>query len=324
MLNPIRFVKDLFDDEDLSDVKLQPFANDHLIRLGNNNPGGIYSQMITDTTNAYTGFYGRLTDQAVKEAISEGLTITMNNANAAVLDKLSKQRDLVAYKFGDESDVYQEFFPQGLTAYRKATLDELPNMLDGYLVAATAHLNADFPAEVTEVGGLINAYENARNAQLSAFSQTDSVRTGRREDRKVLTLQLTKNMLTLAIDFLEDPDRFDDYYDDKWLPITKEDGGEEPQPPTGTSVTLEGTVVDEPTQTGLADVEVTLSSEEGSITVTTDAQGKYVIEIPELNQASATAQLTAAISTHVSQSREVTIEPGGEYTEDFELTPITP
>lgn len=313
MINPIRLVRDIFDDVTFSDIKLQPFANDHLIRLGNNNPGGVYSGLITATTNAFTGYYGLLTDQATKEAISEGLTITTNTTKVAVLDKLSKQRDLVAYKFGAQSPIYQQFFPHGLDEYHQARLDMLPNMLDRYVVAATAHLSTDHLPEVTAITTLVNSYKAARNAQLGLFSQTDTVRTDRREARKVLTRQLTTNLLTLAIDFLENPDRFDDYYDATQLPLTK--GSEEED---DTMAELMCTVVDELTMAPLVGAKISVDTPTGPITAITDADGRCAIDVPGL-EAPLTTVVKAEAAGHTPESRTVTLTPGTTRNEDFTL-----
>ncbi len=324
MLNPIRLVNDIFDDVTFSDIKFQPFANDHLIRLGNNNPGGIYSQLITDTTAAYMGYYGQLTSQDTKVAISEGLTITTNNTKDAVLAKLSSQRGLVAYKFGDDSAIYQEFFPQGLEAYNKARLDDLPRLLDNYVVAATTHLTADFLPEVAAIGLLVTAYANARNTQLGIFSETDTIRTGRREMRKVLSRQLTKNMLTLAIDFLENPDRFDDYYDEEMLPLTTggNDDGDTPTPPADGDTLLGGTVVNQGTLLPLVGVQMTFSNAAGISTTLTDADGRYMFTMTISETTS--GNLTASFAGHMIQARPVTLEPGDDHTEDFQLGGIVP
>lgn len=308
-------MNDIFEDEKLSDSNLRAYADDHLIRLANNNPGSVYTPLITDTTTAYTAYYGSMTSEATKEAVSEGLTITMNTAKDAVLEKLSKQRDLVAYKFGADSPTYQQFFPQGMDEYRRAQLDDLTTILDRYSAAANLHLTADFPAEVTEVDALITAYKDARTVQRDAFSETDALRTDRRENRKTLTLQLTKNILTLAIDFLEDTDGFDDYYDPQLLPLNSGGGGSE-EPPADTGVTLSGAVTDSSTGTPLSGAEVTLSSAEGSTVTTTDANGNYLFEIEDLPE-TINADLQVSISSYTTQNRPITLEQGSEYVEDF-------
>lgn len=322
MLELTRLVNDIFDDRDLSDSKLRAYADDHLLRLANNNPGSVYTPLISDTTTAYTAYYGSMTDEATKEAVSEGLTITMNTAKDAVLEKLRKQRDLVAFKFGADSPTYQQFFPQGLNEYNQAQLDDLTTILDRYSAAANLHLTLDFPAEVTEVDALITAYKDARVAQRDAFSETDALRTDRRENRKALTLQLTKNILTLAIDFLEDTDGFDDYYDPQLLPLGSSGGGTE-APPTDTGVSLSGTVTDSNTGTPLSGAEVELSSAEGATIATTDANGNYLFGIEDLPE-TINADLKVTLAGYTTQNRAITLEQGGEYVEDFGMVVEAP
>lgn len=311
-----RLVNDIFADRELTDSNLRAFAEDHLIRLANNNPGSVYTPLITATTTLYTAYYGSMTSEATKEAISEGLTIAMNAAATAVLDKLSNQRDLVAYKFGADSPTYQQFFPQGMDEYRRARLDDLTTILDRYMVAANLHLTADFPAEVTEVGNLITAYTTARTAQRDAFSETDTLRTGRRESRKELTLQLTRNILTLAIDFLENPDGFDDYYDAQLLPLSS--GVDTDTPSTDTGATLGGTVTDMATGNPLVGAQVGLTSVQGDTFTTTDANGKYQFTFNELPE-TVNADIRVILIGYTPQTRPIIIEQGGEYVEDFQL-----
>lgn len=332
MIKLVKLTNDLFEDKNLSDVKLKPFAEDHLVRLGNNNPGGIYATLISATTAAYTDYFGSLTSQATKEAISEGLTIATTNARNAVVEKLSSQQGLVAYKFGKDSPTYQEFFPQGLEAYNKAKLDELPVMLTAYAEAATTHLTADFPAEVTAITGLITAYQTARDAQRSSFSETDIIRTGRRENRKVLTRQITTNMLTLAIDFLENPDGFDDYYDTQYLPKPSsgssngdddddgdDTGGGTTAPTDPSGVTISGSVIDNMSFMPIEGAMVEVTYTTGMVTAYTDFEGNYSASIPTL-PGSSTADLKVSASGYANQQVPLTIEPGTNYTQNFELT----
>jgi hypothetical protein len=215
MIDLLRLTNDVFDDASLSDPKLRTFAHDHLHRLTQLDTSGTFAPLIAATSTAYSAYYGNLTSEATAEAIGEGNTIATRNARAAVLKKLATQRHLVSFSFGQNGSVYQEFFPQGINAYRKASLDDLSTLLKRYETAALAHLS---PAEASQVQTLITAYTNARKDQLTTTSETDKQRTSRREHRKTLTLQLTRNVLTIASHFLGKPDAFDDFFDLRLLP----------------------------------------------------------------------------------------------------------
>jgi hypothetical protein len=319
MINLLRLTNDIFDDKALSDLNLRSFSDNHLIRLANNNPGGVYSPMIASTTVAYTAYFGNMTNEAVKEAISEGLTVDMNIAREAVINKISKQQALVIFLFGDGIGIYQQFFPHGMDEYHQSKLDNLTTILERYQTAANAHLFTTYPTEVSDVTALITAYRNARNAQLSAFSETDTLRTGRRETRKVLTLQLTRNILTLAIDFLENPDRFNDYYDPSLLPKSSSNDNEDDD----ATIKVSGRVTIAASGMPIVNARVVLAGGGGAIEVFTGVGGYYTIEVPN-PEAPEAGTLSVSATGFMSASSPVTINPDEDHNEDFGLHPAPP
>ena len=222
MLNPEKLIVDLFDDKNLSDSNLRAFSDDMLQRLSLpvNNPGGIYSQLITDTSTKYTAFFGQMTNTATKKAISEGLTVTMDTTRGQMITYISDLEGLVSFKFKNTPATYQEFYPQGMTEYHHATLAQLPMLVQRYQNAAVAHLSASNPTEVNDLNILINAFTAARTAQTTVFAEVETLRSGKLADRKLLTLQLTTNMLTIALNNLENPDNYNNYYNPSYLPLT--------------------------------------------------------------------------------------------------------
>lgn len=222
MLNLIRLVNDLFDDEKLFDPELRSFSEDHLVRLSQpeNNPAGIYSGLITDLTNKYNAYYGKITNEATKKAIAEGTTATRNAARKAAEEKISQLQGLVKYKFGETSGTYQEFYPLGASEYQNAREGDVGTLFDRFVGRAVAHLTADYPADVTAITNLVTAFDNAYTARETAVAQVDIAGTGKLADRQALTTQLTTNFLTIAINNIGNPAKFNDYYDPRFLPIT--------------------------------------------------------------------------------------------------------
>lgn len=221
MLDPIRLVTDLFKEKNLSDNNLRTFAEEFLVRLGNNNPGGKYNQLLVDTTTLYQSYYGTMLSQLNKNALGKATAVAMNQALDAVLRKLRSLQGLVKYKFGEESGVYRELYPQGMTEYYHARLGEYSILLVRYRALATMHLSAEYPHEMDELNTLIQTFFDARKAQENVHAQVDITATNRHENRKALTLQLTRALLIIASDHLENPDKFDDYYNPEVLPIRK-------------------------------------------------------------------------------------------------------
>ncbi|MCF8257978.1 MAG: carboxypeptidase-like regulatory domain-containing protein [Flavobacteriales bacterium] len=322
MITLTRLTNDIFADRDLSDANLRTFADDHLIRLANKNPGSIYDGLITATTTAYTAYYGIMTNQAVKEAVSEGLTESMNFKRDLVLARMSTQQDLISFLFKADHLTYQQFFPQGMTEYINARLDNLTTILDRYLVAMNANMPVAHATEVNDITNLINDYKAARTAQRDAFSETDILRTGRRETRKALTLQITRNILTLAIDFLDDPDGFDDYYDDSLLPKSST-GNDDGDDGSGNGALTVNGMVKDPMGMPINGATVTLGDGTQSITVTTGPDGKYTIDIPQLD-GPISAPMKAEAPGFMAATLQIELKPGENQSIDLTLTSAPP
>ncbi len=223
MLDPIRLTTDLFKEKNLSDGSLRAFADEFLIRLSNpeNNPGGIYNNLLMDTTTLYQNYYGTLVTQLTEKANSKGVTITVNDAFDAVIEKLSALQGLIKFLFSEGSGVYQEFFPQGMKQYHHVSLSRAETLFIRFRAIATIHLLSTHPAEVAELNTRITNYVNAWQQKETLGGVIDASTTTRHQQRKALTLQLTRCFLIIASNNLEKPDRFDNYYEKRHLPIRK-------------------------------------------------------------------------------------------------------
>lgn len=223
MLDPLRLTTDLFKEKNLSDSSLNAFTEYFLIALAqpDNNPGGIYNPLLVQTTTLYQNYHGSLLTQAGKAALSKGVTITLNNAFNAVIEKMRNLRWLVRYKFEAKSAVYKEFYPRGMKQYHHLRFADAELYFLRFHTIATLHLQAEYPNDVAEVAALVNAYIDAWRTREEINSVIDNTATTRHLSRKALTLQLTKNFLIIAGNHLENPDRFANYYDPRFLPLRK-------------------------------------------------------------------------------------------------------
>ena len=223
MLDPVRLVTDLFKEKNLSNNHLHAFTEDFLVRLSNPglNPGGIYNQLLVDTTALYQNYYGSITNQITQEAIGKGLTMSMNMACDAVIAKLSVLQDLIGYHFGAKSDVYKEFYPRGMKQYHRATIGECGTFFARFRAIATMHLAGPYPAEMAQLTTLIIDFTKARDTQETVFSKQAGFISDRKNSRRALTRQLTKCFLRIASDNIENPVRIKAYYESRYLPIRK-------------------------------------------------------------------------------------------------------
>src|SRR5688572_30545607 len=122
MIELIKYFRILFMSAKISRERLKDFTEDHIIRLTNNNPGGIFTVILTAVTNAYNSYYGDMSSEEVNLAVQEGKTVAMNNSRALLEKQLSDHEKLVAYTYRNAPETYEEFYPLGLKEYYDADL----------------------------------------------------------------------------------------------------------------------------------------------------------------------------------------------------------
>ena len=166
MMNMETFFKNHFNTSKISDDNLRKFTEIHLQRMAAKNGGGEFTTMITDTTTAYTNYFGSMTDEDTKFAVQQGLTIAVNNSIANFQKAVSQKEGIVRGNFGKDSPEYQEFFPLGLTEYSQATLQNVEMLMQRMVTAANAHVGVLGIPFLTEFQGYLSAFQGARTSQL--------------------------------------------------------------------------------------------------------------------------------------------------------------
>lgn len=201
------------DTKDVSDDTMKELTQKHLTGMSQNNPGGIYDTPILDTTQAYTNYFGAMTDEATKIAIKEGSTVTMNIKLDLFKDFVSQQEGLIRSKWGKTAAEYQEFYPQGVTEYQRAPLKSIDQIMDRYENAATAH-QADLGAPfVTDVSTLTTGFKTARQSQLDLMAIVNGKKTETSVKRDVVEIQVMKNLLIIASNNVGNPSVLRNYLD---------------------------------------------------------------------------------------------------------------
>lgn len=213
MINLEVFFKNHFDTKEISDDNLKKFTQDHIQRIVANNSSGIYNGMLNATITAYNGYFGAITDEDTKLAVQQSRTITTDNAFDAFILKVRQKEGTVRGLYGIGTAEYEEFFPHGLSEYDVASKANIETLMTRMVVASTAHqadLGVDF---VTLFTDLKNNYITARTAQLQQFGLVDSSKSVTSSKRDVVEIRLSKNIMILAGQFLGNPDRANDFFD---------------------------------------------------------------------------------------------------------------
>ncbi|MFI5218678.1 MAG: hypothetical protein ACHQNT_04245 [Bacteroidia bacterium] len=213
MLSFESIFKNHFDTKEISDDNLKKFTEKHIQQLTANNGGGTFTVTITDTTNAYTSYFGRMSNEDVAFAVQQGLTITTDAIFKDFQNTVSQKEGIIKGTYGKNSPAYQEFFPLGLTEYSNATKANIETLMTRMVTASTAHvadLGAPFVAIFT---ALKTNYLAARSAQLLKIGEVDATKTGTETSRNALEVQLLKNLFFVGFNFPGDITRCLDFFD---------------------------------------------------------------------------------------------------------------
>jgi hypothetical protein len=232
MMNMETFFKNHFNTKEISDENLRKFAEIHLQRMSAKKGGGAFTAMITDTTTAYTNYFGSINDEDTKFAVQQGLTITMNNAVENFKKAVSQKEGIVRGNFGKDSREYQEFFPNGVTEYSKATLQNVEMLMQRFADAATRYTVQLGGALVTEFQGYLAAFQTARASQLLKIGEVVDSKTDTSFKRDDVENELMKNVHLVGAMFVGDINTCMDFFDQSFVRDPKESEDEEPVPPT--------------------------------------------------------------------------------------------
>jgi hypothetical protein len=212
MIELVKYFRILFMSRNLTRQGLKAFTEDHIIRLTNNNPGGIFTAILTAITAAYNSFFGDLADETLNLTVRKSATTAMEESREALLKNISDNEGHVAYVYRNDIPKYELFYPNGITEYSDADLNELATISDRYKEVLSTHAG-DFSTQFKDdFDAVQQAYIDNRAAQTGAKEAVTTERGELQITRAGLALQLTKNLLTIALQYVGDETKADTYF----------------------------------------------------------------------------------------------------------------
>ena len=133
-----------------------------------------------------------------------------------------KTEQLIGYTFDANSVIYQEFYPHGTHEYTRMTKTNASDLIANLKSACQKHAGSLPPAVVSQMESIATEYEIARKAQLDKSASLEGKQDESGDARTALELQLTKNLLTLALDFIGQPDKCHTYFQTSLLEAIQE------------------------------------------------------------------------------------------------------
>ncbi|MEK7263695.1 MAG: hypothetical protein AAB071_04200 [Bacteroidota bacterium] len=213
MINLKTFFKIHLDAKNISDDNMEKFTDDHIHRLTNNNTGGKYTARITATQNAYNTYFGTITKEDRELSTQRAKTKTVDTLIAEFKDAVRTKEGTIRGVFHAGSPEYIKFFPHGITEYDVAIKANIKTLMD-----RMAHFAAEYEAQL---GGellqifetLYNEYKAARGVQLDAIDVVDADRQATSVKRDVVEIQVMRNVLALADEYLGEPEMVEVFFD---------------------------------------------------------------------------------------------------------------
>ncbi len=197
--------------------KFRKFCDVHIQRIAAQNTNGKYDTMLTETTDSYILFFGTMTDEDTKFALQQSLTKSTNNIFEEFKGTVSKKEGIVKGNFGKDSAEYQEFFPNGLTEYSQATFGNVDTLINRIVTASEAHITELGQPFVDLFKDIRTRYTTARANQLKKIGEVQGSKTASGNARENLESQLFKNLLALAMEFMDNPDAGMAFFDQSIL-----------------------------------------------------------------------------------------------------------
>lgn len=235
MKNLESFFENPFSNSKISLEKKKKFGESHLMRLAVQNTDNMYDDILVVTTAVQTALFGEITDVELNKALQKTQTETVDN----LIDRFKKRNSrLNNYLMANEVNkqpVYQSFFPQSIAEFTnkvtKGNVEQLMKRIVEVISANTAV--AGGAAVLTEYQAFLTQYKSARNLQLTKIGEVSGGITDRETAEAAWDDQLFHNLLMIARENRNKPDRVNDFFDQSIIRSGSKDAAEEGPLTTG-------------------------------------------------------------------------------------------
>lgn len=220
-----------FNNAHISTDELVAFSTDHLARLIANNPAAVYAARIAATTTSLNGVSGAFTDDKTKLALRKSKKLAKENFRASLPAAVGKIYGAVQSQFGDAGTQMTECFPQGRSVFTSCMDGALAGELQT-LVNGVTNYQAQLGAPVVlAAAALLTGWNAVFQTSETSTGNKSTTQLAKNNARLALQLELFKNLLTLALNFPDQPEQLDVYMQQSLLqPHTQSPAAPTPAP----------------------------------------------------------------------------------------------
>ena len=184
---------------------LQTFTSNHLARMKANNSGGLFTARIAATEAAFATLSNSFIVDETKLALRKAHKLEKKIFRAALPVEIGKIHGAVVARFGAKAAELTECFPSGRRVFGKCRdvilQEELQTLIDG-LTAHAAELGA---GPLAQAQALRAAWLAVYDPSLTARGNKAASMQVKRTARAALQLELFRNLLTIALNYPDQP-----------------------------------------------------------------------------------------------------------------------
>jgi len=217
MIQLDRLFQNLFSEKDIRPSRLIVFAKTHLAALEKNNPAGIFDLIISQTEALIQNLHAADNQKYSYRGDRKGQAVEKVLLRQTIINYLRLKEGLVKSVFGKESAPYVEFFPDGLTLLYTSTDTGFTSALDILLkrtIQYEAELGTGFRTELTN---LLNEWKQSNAVLRQAKAHLSSSQIDVRQGFEALGVQLSKNAYTIALAYMNQPEKAGVYFEQHLL-----------------------------------------------------------------------------------------------------------
>jgi hypothetical protein len=212
------FLKNPFLSPRISVTNFDKLTKAHLAALAVANKDGSLSGIITDTQRLYDAFSRHLGEKSSSASLKKGQTETVESLVEAVKKYVAEQEPNVQYQFRKEPGKYAQFYPNGITEYRRAGKDELLTLFRRFTSTCLPHADKLGPEAVREAESLLDQLQNARNGQVHKKQTVKDLSGMAAAGQQELGVRLYRTLGLLISLHADQPEAINRFFDFSFLP----------------------------------------------------------------------------------------------------------
>lgn len=193
MLQPEKLFANIFDDKNITSLRLSNFGSDAITKFITANTDGRYTATIDALTNAQKPFVSGLSNIDTSKNTKKGKTQTLNEVKDGFTDFMSNKEGVIADAIGGfTSAAYFAFYPKGVTEYSTSTKTQMAILVKRINTAAI-----EFSAQLGEkLTNQLQAFEVQWEAALGEQTSIDGSLNDGRAERSTLRSTLENTLLS--------------------------------------------------------------------------------------------------------------------------------